>query len=400
MSSTSTSTSSSEDDTPEKNLEPYPTLAPPIITVGDRPPYRVFYDQPLSKQNVTTDPSDHASIATLFTLVSPATARQPLFTAVNVYVEAGRTKFWFDFFRYPIVISPFGADAPKTLQQLDNPIPAIEVTRTSMIMAPQENIAVDEAVMALSTIWGATRTTTFSTSVTAAPGDTIFLRFPTLTMSSPLEYTTLPAPSNPSSKDYPNGLPVLVLTQVDGVIINPDGTTLTTVIIVQAAPQAATSDVDGDGDKLNLVSPSYGWSTWSSAERGGVTAAAVFAALVVIALLVYLCTLRHRRETPDEERGRERPSEMLRLLSGWIPGGDTRKSSRKRREKGKERDSHARDSREAKAKHRGMEMRDRSRRSQTREEDVAGINELASGDRERSKRDDEAAGELRDPALK
>ena len=300
-----------------------PASFPPTITIGDRPPYGTYYDQPLSKVNVTTTTAFGYSYASLFTLTSPATLRQPYYTAANAYVEKSRHWFW-NFYKYPVVYSEFGAESPSTLEPLDNPIPAVQVSNS-----PDKSLLKQEASEAMTTtyptVWGATRTTTFVTSVTAEPGDVIFLRFPVQTPPPPTEYTTLPAPSDPGAKGYPNGLPILILTQVNGVIFDPQSTTLTTATVVQQLPPGFSTDIN-DG-KLALVSPSYKWSTWTSAERGGVVAAAVLSGLVLITLFVYTCMLRRKKKHGDEEVKHERSHGWIRMLIGGLRASVMNKGS-------------------------------------------------------------------------
>ncbi|KAI9815449.1 MAG: hypothetical protein M1827_002583 [Pycnora praestabilis] len=143
------------------------------------------------------------------------------------------------------------------------------------------------------TPWGATRTTSFTTTATAAPGEVVYFQFPTLASLPPLEYTTLPSPTSPNSKQYPNGQPILVLTQVDGVIVNSRNSAFTTATIIQAVP---TPYNDPNGVKLGLVAPSYEWSSWTSAERGGVIAAIILSILLLVGLSVYTCLIRKKRK--------------------------------------------------------------------------------------------------------
>lgn len=148
-------------------------------------------------------------------------------------------------------------------------------------------------------IWGATRTTTFTTSATATPGEVVYFNFPVLTTSQTLEYTILPSPTSPNSKQFPNGQPILVLTQVDGVIINPQGQTLSTATVVQAPPPLFPTLPPGD--KLTLVPPSYKWETWTTGEKAGVVVAAVLAFFGLIVALWYVCGLRRKRKKVEKD---------------------------------------------------------------------------------------------------
>ncbi len=170
-----------------------------------------------------------------------------------------------------------------------------------------------EMTTAIPTIWGATRTTTFFTTATAVPGDVVYLQFPTVSSSPVLEYTTLPSPTDPGIKQFPNGQPILVLTQVDGVIVNPQSQTLSTATIVQAPPPLYPTDTDGG--KLALVSPSSHWSDWTHGQRSGVIAAIVLSIVLLIGLCIYASTVRRKRKKieKDMEKGYRMPRRKSKL---------------------------------------------------------------------------------------
>ncbi len=170
------------------------------------------------------------------------------------------------------------------------------------------------------TVWGATRTTTFTTTVTGTPSEVIYIAFPTLTSTLPLEYTTLPSPSNSNSKIFPNGQPILVLTQVDGVIVDPTGQTISTATVVQAPPPLYPTLPAGN--KINLVDPSYKWATWSRGERAGVIVAIVVAVLGMIAAFWYVCAQRRKRTRLEKD-----------MEKGPLRGGNTDKKKKKKRNK-------------------------------------------------------------------
>ena len=149
------------------------------------------------------------------------------------------------------------------------------------------------------TIWGATQTTTFTTTTTATVGQVVYLTFPTLAAPPSLQYTTFPSPTSPFSKQYPDGLPILVLTQVDGIIVDPSGQVLTTATVVQSPPTPPS------GQKVVLVPGSSTWASWTEGEKGGVIAATVFSVLGLIGVFLYLCHVRRKRKKMerDMERG-------------------------------------------------------------------------------------------------
>lgn len=148
------------------------------------------------------------------------------------------------------------------------------------------------------TLWGATRTTTFTTTTTATVGQVVFFAFPTLATHQSFQYTILPSPTSLSSKQYPDGLPILVLTQVDGIIVDPSGQILTTATIMQTAPMSPMSP---NGEQVTLVPGSNTWQDWTQAQRGGVIAGIVFSVLGLIAVSVYLCHVRRKRKKIEKD---------------------------------------------------------------------------------------------------
>ncbi|KAH0544918.1 hypothetical protein FGG08_000998 [Glutinoglossum americanum] len=246
------------------------------------------FDRPATRRNIT-----NTNTRVGFALKTPLTDRQPLFTAINAFFEAQRNH-WFDLFKLPVYVSVSGSKEPVSLWQLDNPVSAAEVPAMNLL---------EGSVTAYPTVWGATRTTTITTTITAVPGDVVFLQFPTQTPPPDLQYTTVSSvPGDPNSKLYPNGLPILVLTQLNGIVVNPQNQTLTVVSTVQAAPQRFSSDTDSG--KVDYALPDSNWSSWSLAEKGGVIAATILAGLLLIAVCAYMCiTGRSRKKVKDTEKG-------------------------------------------------------------------------------------------------
>ncbi|KAI9876859.1 MAG: hypothetical protein M1830_005446 [Pleopsidium flavum] len=179
------------------------------------------------------------------------------------------------------------------------------------------------------TIWGATRTTTFTTIATGTPGEVVYFNFPILTASQSLDYTTLPSPTASNSKQFPNGQPILVLTQVNGVIMNPQGQVLSTATVVQAPPPLYPTLPPGG--KVNLVEPSYKWSTWSAGERAGVIVAIVLAILGLLAALWYICGLRRKRKRmeKDMEKGPKGGGTGGKKQKRWTKGQGNLSSGQK-----------------------------------------------------------------------
>lgn len=157
------------------------------------------------------------------------------------------------------------------------------------------------------TVYGATATTTFTATATGMPNEILTLFFPTLTTVQPISYTTPPAPTNPSSKQFPGGLPVLILTEVDGVIVNSlnHSSTISTATIVQAPPPTDVPSSDPLGGKITLIPPTYGWDTWGSGQRAGVVVAGLVGAigLFVAGWWVWRTKRKARQVSRDMENG-------------------------------------------------------------------------------------------------
>ena len=155
------------------------------------------------------------------------------------------------------------------------------------------------------TIYGATRTETFYTTITATPGDVVYIPFPTLTTPEPVEYTTIPvsASINRTEKVFPNGQPILVLTEVDAAVFNPTINDIAYVqTLLQAPPPPPTEDPRSG--KIALANPSWKWDTWTTAEKAGVVGACIVAFFATGTLLIWLCLERHRRrKREDAEKG-------------------------------------------------------------------------------------------------
>ena len=300
------------------NLATTRLITIPVITaVGTRLPYVVYYDKPFDLINFTSTTTNYG---TYFTLVTPLTSRQPLFTANAPFLNGLITRVWFfQFYRRPQIISLDGSSDPTSLLQLDNPISKVnfpDIVSTSISkdisdIADQDILA--SASMADPTVtypiaYGATSTLTISTSLTANPGEVVYLQFPSATKSQAIEYTTLLIPTDPDLKQFPNGQPILVLTQVEGILINSASSTFSTATIVQApSPQPTSDPANG---KLILVDPLYNYSTWSRGERIGVIIAAVATFIAVVFLLAYMRRIakRRRRRQKDAERTLQEPS--------------------------------------------------------------------------------------------
>jgi hypothetical protein len=83
---------------------------------------------------------------------------------------------------------------------------------------------------ALITTYGATRTTTFTATITASQSKGTFTNFvcPSPPITESLQFTALPPVALPASKYQPSSLPILIVTEVVAIILNLDGTAVST----------------------------------------------------------------------------------------------------------------------------------------------------------------------------
>ncbi|KAL8806722.1 MAG: hypothetical protein Q9182_001119 [Xanthomendoza sp. 2 TL-2023] len=157
-----------------------------------------------------------------------------------------------------------------------------------------------------------TTTTTLLYSTTATIGAVLHLTIPTPLTPVPTSYTALPLPASPDSKAYPNGLPILVLTELDVVVYDTSSNeALTTVTTVQKAP-GATDAVKADGDAYLKND----WSDWTGAERVGVIVGIVVTVILTTGMLLWCCcrqTAWGRRTERKRRRGGVRQSG----ISSW-----------------------------------------------------------------------------------
>ncbi len=134
----------------------------------------------------------------------------------------------------------------------------------------------------------------------------LHLTIPTASSPQPTPYTLLAVPTSRGAKFYPDGLPVLVLTQVDAVVVDVvGGGVLSTVTTVQRV-SGATAGVKTEG--ANAV-VGNGWAGWTKAQMDGVIVAGVVVAAIVAGMLVWCVRRRgvwQRRGERKKRRMRER----------------------------------------------------------------------------------------------
>ncbi len=156
------------------------------------------------------------------------------------------------------------------------------------------------------TIYGAVKTTTLSTTVTAFEGSTSQVQYPNPPRTHATQYTLVPSPTDPASKYFPNPLPILVLTEIDAVVVNPAGQVLTTITSVQTAP---TGDIVYQSNSSILKTSCRDWACWSAGKKAGVIIGAVlgFFLLVLVLVCCYCCCCRRgsrKKRRRDEELGK------------------------------------------------------------------------------------------------
>ncbi|TKA79769.1 hypothetical protein B0A49_02662 [Cryomyces minteri] len=145
-------------------------------------------------------------------------------------------------------------------------------------------------------LYGATQTTTLTTTSTVRSHATLFLTYPSAACT-PLtgscipatQYTTLPLPTGVDEKLWMAPLPVLVLTQMEVVVVNANGG-LATATVIQPAPPPGVPD---PGAKLRLIPPLTGWRSWGPSSRLGVVLCAALSVLLLLSTL--FCSFYSRR---------------------------------------------------------------------------------------------------------
>jgi len=157
------------------------------------------------------------------------------------------------------------------------------------------------------TTYGATRTTTFTTTVTATSNQERFsILFPNPPITELVQYTTFPPPLDPASKFNPSSLPILVVTDVVAIILNTNSVPISTGTLVQTPPAQPTySGADP------LTSSCSSWNCWTPGQRTGTAVAIVLFIIATMGLLCwgFCCTPRDRgnryRRSQDLEYGRD-----------------------------------------------------------------------------------------------
>jgi len=181
------------------------------------------------------------------------------------------------------------------------------------------------------TTYGATRTTTFTTTITAVSNQGIFtnMLFPSPPMTESLKSTTLPSPTDSASKYYPSPLPILVVTDAVTVILNSNGLPISTGTLVETPPVQPTTPPFTTAHVVTPICSS--WNCWTPGQRAGTASAIVFFVIAIIGLIWWGFFSKPRdrgnsvRVEQDLESGRD-ASQRPRRRTGSRRTGSTTSS--------------------------------------------------------------------------
>ncbi|XMA20238.1 hypothetical protein WAI453_013029 [Rhynchosporium graminicola] len=161
------------------------------------------------------------------------------------------------------------------------------------------------------TSYGATATTFLTTTITLYTDQASFTILSPVAGIERLPSTTLPRVEGQSSTYTPSALPVLILTNVVGIAVNPSGLAIATRTLSQSPVQVTSTNTDvatssqiGERDCLS-------WNCWSRKTHIGIAVGAGLGALL-LAFLIWWTFIRRPRikkirirsgKAGDEEKG-------------------------------------------------------------------------------------------------
>lgn len=159
----------------------------------------------------------------------------------------------------------------------------------------------------IETIYGAARTTSFTTSITLAViPSTVPLLWPSPQVANSVEYTTISSPTNSLSRWFSSPLPVLVLTEINAIAFNTYGHAISTTTMLQAIPShiliIASTVPAAKTCELNR------WACWSAGKRVGIIIGLLVGVFVLFLIPLCCCCralVRKGRRALDEEHGYE-----------------------------------------------------------------------------------------------
>lgn len=166
--------------------------------------------------------------------------------------------------------------------------------------------------------YGTTRTTFFTTTITApanAKSVSIYYPQPEVTQAPEFVAVTVPRVEAGTEVESLTTLPVLVLTDVVGVIVSTDGTPLKTGTLVEPAPAQETGWVNGS---MSATQDCSTWKCWTKGQQAGTAVAIIIAALGIWAVCVWGFCWKPKKKKEKERDIESGNSKKVRLGStGW-----------------------------------------------------------------------------------
>ncbi|KAK0127263.1 hypothetical protein ONS96_006814 [Cadophora gregata f. sp. sojae] len=158
--------------------------------------------------------------------------------------------------------------------------------------------------------YGATATTFLTTTISLSSNQASFEILYPPPASEGIQYTTFPAVQNPSSTYTPSPLPILVLTDVVGIAVNPSGSPIATRTLTQILPpQASNANITISTTEATNC-PSWKWTCWPLSKQVGIGIGIGLGTLLFLLLLFWLFfwrprikKIRIRRGRPGDEEG-------------------------------------------------------------------------------------------------
>lgn len=182
---------------------------------------------------------------------------------------------------------------------------SLKTRRTSILLPLLNNSITDRKILAMapsnlsiSTLYGATITTTFFSSYTVTSHQTDYtIQFPTMTGSPYVPYTTISTIAAGGATSLTTA-PVLVLTNVAGVALSTNGQAIKTATLVEqlttpaslttilTQPTSTTTMTNSASDTATSSTvPCSAWSCWDQSQQAATIVGSVFGFLVLLGLL-------------------------------------------------------------------------------------------------------------------
>ncbi|CZT48765.1 uncharacterized protein RSE6_09512 [Rhynchosporium secalis] len=161
------------------------------------------------------------------------------------------------------------------------------------------------------TSYGATATTFLTTTITLYTDQASFIILFPAAGTEHLPSTTLPRVEGQSSTYTPSALPVLILTNVVGIAVNPSGLAIATRTLSQSPVQVTSTNTDVATSSQIGERDCLAWNCWSRKTHIGIAVGAGLGALL-LAFLIWWTLIRRPRikkirirsgKPGDEEKG-------------------------------------------------------------------------------------------------